>query len=299
MAAVAELVEHDVRTPDGRNLHVYEAGDPAGQPVLVHHGTPGSGLLADTWARDAQAQGIRLVSYDRPGYGGSDRAAGRSVADATGDVTALLDALGIDRFRSWGVSGGGPHALACAARLPDRAIAVASIASVAPYDAEGLDYLAGMGESNVDEFGAAVDGEAALRPFLTAMAAEMAAGGPDGLAGALESILPAVDVAALDGGFAEFMYEWMDNGVRPGLDGWLDDDLAFVHPWGFDVTAIRVPLLLVHGNLDLMVPFSHGQWLAGHISGAEPLLMSEEGHVSMVAHVARVHRWLLDHPVPA
>src|SRR5437762_8934780 len=123
MAAVAELVEHDVRTPDGRNLHLYEAGDPAGQPVLVHHGTPGSGLLADTWARDAQTQGVRLISYDRPGYGGSDRAAGRSVADATGDVSALLDALGIDRFRSWGVSGGGPHALACAALLPDRAIA--------------------------------------------------------------------------------------------------------------------------------------------------------------------------------
>src|SRR3954469_486206 len=98
MTVVAEAVEHNVQAPDGRNLHVYEAGDPAGRPVLVHHGTPGSGLLADTWARDAQANGVRLISYDRPGYGGSDRAVGRSVAAATGDVTALLDALGIDRF---------------------------------------------------------------------------------------------------------------------------------------------------------------------------------------------------------
>ena len=293
MTAVAEAVEHDVRTPDGRTLHVYEAGEPEGQPVLVHHGTPGSGLLADSWAQDARAQGIRLIGYDRPGYGGSDRAPGRSVADAAGDVTAILDALGVGRFRTWGVSGGGPHALACAALLSDRAESVGSIASVAPYDAAGLDYLAGMGESNVDEFSAAVEGEAALRPFLTAAAAEMAAGGPDGLAGALESILPDVDVAALDGGFAQFMYEWMDTGLRAGLDGWLDDDLAFVAPWGFDVAAIRTPVLLVHGRLDLMVPFSHGEWLAAHIPGVTPDLMDAEGHVSMVAHVSRVHSWLL------
>jgi len=293
MTAVAEAVEHDVRTPDGRTLHVYEAGARDGQPVLVHHGTPGSGILADSWVRDAQSQGIRLIGYDRPGYGGSDRAPGRSVADAAGDVTAILDALGVGRFRTWGVSGGGPHALACAALLSDRAESVGSIASVAPYDAAGLDYLAGMGESNVDEFSAAVEGEAALRPFLTAAAAEMAAGGPDGLAGALESILPAVDVAALDGGFAQFMYEWMDAGLRPGLDGWLDDDLAFVAPWGFDVAAIRTPVLLVHGRLDLMVPFSHGEWLAAHIPGVTPDLMDAEGHVSMVAHVSRVHSWLL------
>jgi pimeloyl-ACP methyl ester carboxylesterase len=293
MTVVAEAVEHDVRMPDGRTLHVYEAGDPDGQPVLVHHGTPGSGILAGSWATDAQTQGIRLIGYDRPGYGRSDRAPGRTVADVAGDITAILDALGIGRFRTWGVSGGGPHALACAALLSDRADSVASIASVAPYDAAGLDYLSGMGESNVDEFGAAVEGEAALRPFLNAAAAEMATGGPDGLAAALESILPAVDVAALDGGFAQFMYEWMDTGLRPGLDGWLDDDLAFVAPWGFDVAAIRSPLLLVHGRLDLMVPFSHGEWLAAHIPGATPNLWDTEGHVSMVAHIPAVHSWLL------
>jgi len=164
-------------------------------------------------------------------------------------------------------------------------------ASVAPYDAAGLDYLAGMGESNVDEFTAAVEGEAALRPFLTAAAAEMAAGGPDGLAGALESILPAVDVAALDGGFAQFMYEWMDAGLRPGLDGWLDDDLAFVAPWGFDVAAIRTPVLLVHGRLDLMVPFSHGG-LAGQAHAAlfvnaetfDPDLVAEFDNVFSLFH---------------
>jgi pimeloyl-ACP methyl ester carboxylesterase len=293
MTVVAEAVEHNVQAPDGRNLHVYEAGDPAGRPVLVHHGTPGSGLLADSWAKDAQAQGIRLIGYDRPGYGGSDRAPGRTVADVAGDVTAILDSLGAGHFRTWGVSGGGPHALACAALLSDRADSVASIASVAPYDAAGLNYLAGMGESNVDEFGAALEGEAALRPYLNAAGAEMAAAGPEGLAAALESILPEVDVAALDGGFAQFMYEWMDAGLRPGLDGWLDDDLAFVAPWGFELADIRAPVLLVHGRLDLMVPFSHGEWLAAHVPGVTPNLMDAEGHVSMVAHVPTVHTWLL------
>jgi pimeloyl-ACP methyl ester carboxylesterase len=293
MTVVAQAIEHDVPTRDGRTLHVYEAGDPAGQPVLVHHGTPGSGILAGSWATDAQAQGIRLIGYDRPGYGRSGRAAGRTVADVADDVTAILDALGIGRFRTWGVSGGGPHALACAALLSDRAESVASIASVAPYDAEGLDYLTGMGESNVDEFGAALEGEAALRPFLNAAAAEMATAGPDGLAVALESILPDVDVAALDGGFAQFMFEWMDVGLQPGLDGWLDDDLAFVAPWGFDLATIRTPLLLVHGRLDLMVPFSHGEWLAAHIPGVTPNLWDTEGHVSMVAQIPDVHSWLL------
>jgi pimeloyl-ACP methyl ester carboxylesterase len=288
-------VEHDIPAPDGRLLHVYEAGDPAGEPVLVHHGTPGSGLLADAWSQDAKAQGIRLIGYDRPGYGGSDRRPGRQVADAVGDVTTLLDALGAGRFRTWGVSGGGPHALACAALLPDRAVSVASIASVAPFDAAGLDFLAGMGQANVDEFAAAIAGAEVLRPSLAEAAAELTGGGPGGLADGLESILPPVDVAALEGGFAEFMYDWMAAGLRPGFDGWLDDDLAFVAPWGFDVATIRVPVLLVHGRLDLMVPFSHGEWLAGHIPGADPLLMDGEGHVSLAAHVSRVHTWLLGH----
>jgi pimeloyl-ACP methyl ester carboxylesterase len=145
----------------------------------------------------------------------------------------------------------------------------------------------------VDEFGAALEGEAALRPFLNAAAAEMATAGPDGLAVALESILPDVDVAALDGGFAQFMFEWMDVGLQPGLDGWLDDDLAFVAPWGFDLATIRTPLLLVHGRLDLMVPFSHGEWLAAHIPGVTPNLWDTEGHVSMVAQIPDVHSWLL------
>src|SRR5581483_3132479 len=137
--------DRSVRTSDGRTLTVREAGDPAGVPVLLHNGTPGSGLLYEPHVRDAEEKGIRLFSYDRPGYGASSRKRGRSVADCAPDVEAVCDSLGVGRFCVCGISGGGPHALATAALLPDRVAAAASLASVAPFDAEGLDFLAGMG----------------------------------------------------------------------------------------------------------------------------------------------------------
>src|SRR5690348_5574117 len=140
--------------PDGRTLRVHEAGAAEGPVVLVHQGTPMSGRLYEPHMRDAEKRGIRLLAYDRPGYGGSSPAPDRSVADAAADSAALADALGIERFAVWGISGGGPHALACAAQLPDRVVATASLASVAPIDAEGLDWLAGMGEMNLEEFAA-------------------------------------------------------------------------------------------------------------------------------------------------
>jgi pimeloyl-ACP methyl ester carboxylesterase len=285
--------EHELRTPDGRRLHLYEAGDPAGGLVLVHHGSPGSGLLWDRWAEDAASRGIRLVGYDRPGYDGSDRHAGRTVADAAPDAETIADAFGVSRFRTWGGSGGGPHALACAALLPDRVIAAATLASVAPYGADGLDWFAGMGQDNIDEFGAALAGEESLRPFLAMVSPQLVAAGPDGLAEAMQSLLPAADVAVLNGDLAAFMHAWMARGQRNGVDGWLDDDLAFAQPWGFDVASISVPLLLVQGRQDKMVPFAHGQWLASHIPGVTAELTDQDGHLTLIARVGDIHAWLL------
>jgi pimeloyl-ACP methyl ester carboxylesterase len=287
--------EHDVRAPDGRRLHVHEAGDPDGAVVLVHHGTPGSGLLAEPWARDARSRGIRLLGVDRPGYGGSDRHEGRSVADVAADAAAVVDAFGGGPFRTWGVSGGGPHALACAALLGGRVRCAAVIASVAPPDADGLDWMAGMGQANVEEFSAAVAGPQALRPFLARESAGLVAGGPAGLVEGLSSILPPVDAAALTGEFGRFVHAWMAAGLRPGDDGWVDDDLAFVRPWGFDPGSIAVPVLLLQGEQDLMVPFAHGRWLAARIPGVTPWLTERDGHLSLLAQVGRVHGWLLEH----
>jgi pimeloyl-ACP methyl ester carboxylesterase len=247
-----------------------------------------------SWADDASARGLRLVGYDRAGYGGSTRHVGRSVADVAGDLAALADSLGVERFFTWGVSGGGPHALACAALLGDRVIAAASVASPAPYDAAGLDFLAGMGEDNIEEFGAAIVGAAALAEYLAPEREQLLSAAPEDLQKAMESLLPDVDVAALSGDNAEFLHESMASGLEHGYDGWLDDDVAFVGPWGFDVTSIAVPLLLMQGELDLMVPYAHGTWLAAQLPDATVRLRPGEGHVSLGMKVPEVHEWLLE-----
>src|SRR3954447_14935280 len=162
-----------VTTPDGRTLTVREGGDPHGFPVLSMSGTPGSSMLYEPHVRDASERGIRLFSYDRPGYGASTRQEGRRVADCAADIAAVCDALGVERFCVWGISGGGPHALAAAALLPDRVVAGAALASLAPYDAEGLDFFEGMGEQNVEELAVIFEGEEAHRAMIEKLRDEL------------------------------------------------------------------------------------------------------------------------------
>jgi pimeloyl-ACP methyl ester carboxylesterase len=288
-------VEHTVEGPGGRTLRALEDGDPDGVPLIAHHGTPGSRLLYRRWVEDAAERGIRLIAYDRPGYGGSDRDAGRSVADVADDVAAIADSLGIDRFLTQGRSGGGPHALACAALLGDRVAAAATLAAVAPYDAEGLDFLAGMGEDNVEELGAAVDGAEALTPWLEAVAPRLLEADPDELAEGLKSLLSPPDVAVINDGLAAELIAVTGEGIRASLDGWLDDDLAFVKPWGFDVGSISVPLQLWQGRQDLMVPAAHAAWLAEQIPGVDLRFADDDGHLSLEhLRIGDVHAWLLE-----
>lgn len=293
---VAGARQQTVTTTDGRTLLVYDAGDPDGALVVVHHGTPCSGLLAAPWAADAEQRGIRLVGFDRPGYGGSSRRPARSVSDVAADTAAVADAFGADRFRTWGVSGGGPHALACAALLPERVVAAACLAGVAPYDSPGLDWTAGMGEDNVAEFGAALAGETALGDYLDAARTAVMAAPPQDLLELMRSLLPPADLAVLTGERAEFLHAWMTSGLRPGYDGWLDDDLAFTSPWGFELDTIRVPLLVMQGEQDLMVPFEHGRWLAAALPRAETVLSADDGHLTLLEDIGRVHTWLLAQP---
>jgi pimeloyl-ACP methyl ester carboxylesterase len=287
--------DHTVTSPDGRALRVREDGDPNGVPVIAHHGTPGSRLLYRRWVEDATERGIRLIAYERPGYGGSDRHEGRSVADAAADVEAIADALGLDRFLTQGRSGGGPHALACAALLPDRVAAAATLASVAPYDAERLDFLAGMGEDNVVEFGAALEGPAKLGPLLEEIAPRLIDADPGAVAESLRSLLSPPDVTVLSDGLAAELIEVTTEGIRGTREGWLDDDLAFTRPWGFQLDSIEVPLQLWQGRQDLMVPAAHGEWLAGHIPGVQAVLSDEDGHLSIEhRRIGEVHAWLLE-----
>ncbi len=267
--------------PDGRHLEVEVTG-PDGAPVLLFHGgTPGGSAQLAPMARGAHARGLRLVTWSRPGYGASTRHPGRTVADAVDDAASVLDHLGVDTCLAAGWSGGGPHALATGALLADRVRGVLCIAGVAPYDAEGLDFLAGMGEDNIEEFGAALEGEDALRAWLDKARPELVAVTPDDVATSLDTLLPPVDEAALTGEFAEHLAESFRQSVAAGVDGWLDDDLAFTRPWGFDLGAIAVPTYLWQGSDDLMVPFAHGQWLAERIPGVTAHLEQGEGHLSV------------------
>jgi pimeloyl-ACP methyl ester carboxylesterase len=271
-----------IHLPDGRDLEV-EVSGPEGAPVLLFcHGTPGGSTQMGPLARGAHARGLRLVTWSRPGYGVSTRRAGRSVADDVDDVADLLDHLGADTCLVAGWSGGGPHALAAGALLPDRVQGVLCMAGVAPYDAEGLDFLAGMGEENIEEFGLALAGEEPLREWLDRARSEMVDMTADDVVASLDTLLPPVDEAQVSGEFAEYLATEFRQAVSVSMAGWLDDDLAFTRPWGFDVGAMAVPTYLWQGSDDLMVPFAHGEWLAAHVAGATAHLEQGEGHLSVV-----------------
>jgi pimeloyl-ACP methyl ester carboxylesterase len=272
-----------VSLPDGRDLDVDVSGPDDGIPLVFHHGTPGSKRVSHRLRRAAHERGLRVACASRAGYGGSSRRPGRRIVDVAEDVAAVLDALGAERCVVAGESGGGPHTLATAARLPDRVAGALVIAGVAPYEADGLDFLAGMGEQNIEEFGLALQGEAAVRPFLERDAVELRGADGPGLVAVLHTLVPEVDRAVLTDEYGQDLADQITEGLRTGVDGWLDDDLAFTQPWGFELSDIAVPVFLWQGSADLMVPFAHGQWLAERVPGVVAHLLDGQGHLSIAA----------------
>ena len=256
--------------------------------VIFHHGTPSTGAVYERWLQD----GVQVLGFDRSGYADSPRRRGRSVADVVDEVVAVADAHGLDRFATWGISGGGPHALACAALLPDRVIACAAIASPAPFDAEGLDWYAGQGEANLVEWHAALRGEAELRPLLEEELGALSTAGVAGMRDGLATLLSEPDREVLDGPVADYLYESL-TGVG-GVDGWVDDDLAFVRDWGFDLGSISCPVLIRHGEQDRFVAADHSRWLAARIPGAELHVTPDDGHLTLYERGVRgVQDWLV------
>jgi pimeloyl-ACP methyl ester carboxylesterase len=287
--------DFDVITPDGRTLSVLESGEPDGWPILMHAGMPNSRLQYGPVVAIAQRQGVRLISYDRPGYGRSTAQPGRSMGSCCDDVRAIAEALDIDRLGVWGISGGGPHALACAALLEDLVVAVASLASPAPFDADGLDYYEGMGEMNVEDIRMSIEDPVSARAKCEQDRVEYIATEPDTIVESMSTLVSPVDEAALTGELAEFYVACARDGLAPGADGWWDDGVALVTPWGFELDAIRTPVLVRHGRQDRFVPFGHGEWLAGRIPTAQAALSDDDGHLTLVAnHIAATHEWLLE-----
>jgi len=271
------VTEIDIAVVGDRRLHAYDTGGD-GVPVFWHHGTPNLGAPPQPLFAAAQRLGLRWVSYDRPGYGGSTSAPGRDIASAAADTARVADALGIDEFAVMGHSGGTPHALACAALLPDRVLAVVGAAGLAPFGAESLDWFAGMGPSSEASLRAAVAGRAARERH------EAAA--DDG-----EPAFVAADWAALEGEWG-----WFGSVVGPavaaGPAAQIDDDLAYVAPWGFDPAEVSAPILLLHGELDRMVPSPHSEWLARHCPAAQLRLSPDDGHISILRHAEAALDWL-------
>ena len=267
---------------DGRVLDAIVSGPDTGLPLVFHHGTPMSNVQFQPFVDAATERGLRTITYSRPGYGGSTRHEGRNIADAAWDTRAVLDAVGGQRCVTLGWSGGGPHALACAALLPDRVAACATLAGVGPFDVEDLDFLAGMGDANVEEFGYVRDGddEAMIR-FMQAYAQETHDTTPEGVIESLRSLLPPVDMDALRDELGWFFVENDREAFREGIWGWFDDDVAFVRPWGFELSSIEVPVTVWQGRQDLMVPIAHGLWLSSHIPAAHAELSDADGHISL------------------
>jgi len=265
---------------DGRTLVFAEWGDPDGRPVFALHGTPGCRLDRHPNQDLVRSTGARVITYDRAGYGGSDRHRGRVVVDCVGDVVAIADALGLDDFAVEGGSGGGPHALAVAASLGDRVTRAICNVGVAPYEALGADWVTGMDPENVKEFGWALEGEDRLVQQLRSEDArirEVAAVDPSAILDQFD--LPSSDKAVLAReDFAQVLRESIAEQTRNGVWGWVDDDLAFTWPWGFDPATITVPTQVWYGSSDVLVPSAHGQWIARTVPGAVARV-NELGHL--------------------
>jgi len=269
---------------DGRSLDLWVDEDPGAAgltPLVFHSGTPSSGYGYEAFAAMARERGLRMVGWSRPGYGSSTRLPGRAVTHVVADTAAVLDHLGAERAYVAGHSGGGPHALACAALLSERVLATALIACVAPFEADGLDFLGGMGQDNHEEFAATLAGEAALAAFLEPVQQEiLRITGPD-VAAMFGDLVDEVDRSAITGEYAAWLADQMREGQRESSAGWLDDDISFVRPWGFDLASITGSVHVWQGAHDRMVPFAHGQWLAAHLGSACAHLLPEHGHLSL------------------
>src|SRR3954447_5481119 len=286
-----------VALPDGRTLAYAEWGDPEGRPIITCHGTPGCRLNRHPNQDLVRGTGARVIAFDRPGYGRSSRHAGRRVVDVVDDVARLADHLALSEFAVVGGSGGGPHALAIAALLGDRVTRAGCVVGVAPYDVLGDEWFAGMDPLNIKEFGWALEGEQRLHEELTREDAEMRARVADDPATVLgEFDLPEADRRVLSrADVAAVIRESTEEQSVNGVWGWVDDDLAFTQPWGFDPATIQVPTAAWWGAVSVLLPPQHGEWIAQTVSGAVARVRQDGGHqADPDKDVVLLNGWLLD-----
>ena len=264
---------------DGREVEILDNGINSERAIIFHHGTPGHASAWSSWLEEAALSGVRAISYSRAGYGTSDRNPGRSVISINNDIAQILDAKNISKFVSIGWSGGGPHALANT--FEPRNVGAISLAGVGAFGAADLDFLEGMGPENHDEFGAALKGEAVITQWMNENAVPMKQVMGNDIREAFGGLIGDADKAVLEGVVADDMAATMRNGLAVSFDGWIDDDLVFVKPWGFDLAAITKPVILWQGDDDFMVPHAHSYWLEKHIPTSRLSFIPGHGHISL------------------
>jgi pimeloyl-ACP methyl ester carboxylesterase len=287
----------EVRRDDGRMVAFSRYGPADGRRVVFHYGTPGTRHVGPRMTAVLERQGVEMLVLDRPGYGASTRWKGRRVADVVADVVSVADLHDWDRFAVWGGSGGGPHALACAAALPDRVERCASVVGPAPFDAAGLDWFEAMSPGNVEEFSRAAEGEDSYRPLVERLAREAVEAVRAGeVPISADYELPDSDQASLRARLGDPGH--LDRTIAAhthGVDGWIDDCIAMTRPWGFDPESIRVPVSIWYGPEDVLCPRGHAEWLLAHVPGSERRELPH-GHVLDDAELDAIYGWLSAQP---
>ena len=264
---------------DGRELEILDNGINSETAIIFHHGTPGHAIYWGDWLESAATAGIRAISYSRAGYGTSDRHLGRSVISINSDVAQILDGKNITKFVSIGWSGGGPHSIANT--FEPRNVGAISLAGVAAFGADDLNFLEGMGPENHDEFGAALKGEAVIDQWMSDNGGPMKSVTANDIIEAFGGLIGEADKAALRSGAADQLSASYRSGLAVSFDGWIDDDLVFVKHWGFELSEITKPVFLWQGDDDFMVPHAHSYWLKKHIPTATLTFKPGEGHISL------------------
>ena len=264
----------------GRELEVLDNGVDSTRAIVFHHGTPASASLWSQWFTYAADAGIRAISYSRAGYGTSDRDYGRSIVSVNKDISEVLESKGIEKFVAIGWSGGGPHALANT--LLDGNVGAITLAGVGAYGVDDLDFLEGMAQENYDEFGASLQGEDVIQQWFIDNASAFKSVGGAEIREAFGGLISETDKKSMEGSFADVIAAAIRSGLAVSFDGWVDDDVAFTKPWGFDLSSINKPVKIWQGDQDFMVPHAHSHWLKKHISTAELTFIPGQGHVTLL-----------------
>jgi pimeloyl-ACP methyl ester carboxylesterase len=271
------------RLRDGRALAYAEWGPVDGRPVLHFHGVP-DGRFSWGGGSICEDRGVRMITVDRPGVGGSDPKPGRSVANWPADVEELAKRLELDRFAVSGWSAGGAYALACAHELQPRIDAVALVSGAGRLDLPG--FVEQMSTASAWRLAARAPSAMTLAYSCLARLARRSPGAAQKI---LFSGLPKVDRAVIDcPDVGPRLLSAYVEATRPGGRGLTEDMQAVLNPWGFDPAEIHLPVHMVYGRRDTVAPPTHAEYWIETLEAANPVWVEDAGHFLIEGHVGKV-----------